>query len=534
MPIINGQKMACAPCIRGHRSTKCNHFYERVMLPVRKPGRPLSSCPCPPGRPCVCGGVRVAIPKKQKCGCPTEAAKETEKHEKEPSPAETPTSPTRQSFRVAKPNGSKASTRKHSVDLVNLERMDPNSINVISATSNNGNSNGSSNGKPTPSNTGPQIDAPQTDVAGFQPPQESMPAGPGNAYGSPQSSSYGSPVPYSMGLQYAQAGQFQHAMLEMENGGLYQASTRSLAATMPPPFINGCHTATPLNSPPQAAMPSPSSISKTNGVSSQNGSCCTNEAQVSHPTPNAGMVSQQGYGQSFVPQPPAASCCGSKAQSQFMNTSNVPTPHQQQQVYGQTFMPQFQYPTVFTYPGDYGSWQHPIDPRIWQQVAAQTSMQVSLGAPMAPLANGGGAGEVGTSHQCNCGEGCQCVGCLAHPFNAQMFQYVNNAYSGSNGSSPGAADTSGGGGGGGGGGGEWGQQQMQTVAAGHESPVEAPTPAASEGSPPLEEQFLSTMDYFFVNLPISGLCGGSLESCPCGDSCNCPGCLVHNVPLQQA
>jgi hypothetical protein len=102
-----------------------------------------------------------------------------------------------------------------------------------------------------------------------------------------------------------------------------------------------------------------------------------------------------------------------------------------------------------------------------------------------------------------------------------MFQYVNNAYNGSNGSSPGAADAPGGGG------------QTQTLAAGQDSPAEAPTPAGSEGSPPREEQSLSTMDYFFVNLPMSGLCGGSLESCPCGDDCDCPGCLVHNIPLHQ-
>ncbi|KAK3303316.1 uncharacterized protein B0T15DRAFT_539830 [Chaetomium strumarium] len=514
------------------------------MLPVRKPGRPLSSCPCPPGRPCVCGGVRVAIPKKQKCGCPSEGANDTEKDEKEPSPAETPASPSRQSFRVAKPNGSKASTRKHSVDLVNLERMDPNSINVIAATSSNGTSNGTTNGTAMPSNGGSQLEVPRTGEAGYQPPQETMPAGPGNAYASPESSSYGSPMPYTMGLQYTQADQHQHAMPEMENSGLYPgATTRSLAATMPPPFISGCcHTATPLNSPPLAAMQSPSSVPKPNGGSPQNGSCCASKAQVSHSAPNSGMVSQQGYTQSFIPQPSTSSCCGSKAQAQFMNTSNVPMTHHQQQVYGQPYVPQFQCPTVFTYPGDYGSWQQPVVPRIWQQVAAQTSMHVALGAPpMAPLSNGGGTGEVGTSHECNCGPGCRCVGCIAHPFNAQMFQYVNNAYSGSNGSSPGAADISGGGGGGAGGGeGEgWGQQQQtqqtqQTVTGGQESPAEAPTPAGSEGSPHLEEQFLSSMDYFFVNLPISGLCGGSLESCPCGDSCNCPGCLVHNVPLQQA
>ncbi|KAI5841742.1 hypothetical protein DFP73DRAFT_480624, partial [Morchella snyderi] len=32
------------PCIRGHRSSKCNHS-DRVLVQVRKPGRPLSSCP---------------------------------------------------------------------------------------------------------------------------------------------------------------------------------------------------------------------------------------------------------------------------------------------------------------------------------------------------------------------------------------------------------------------------------------------------------------------------------------------------------
>ncbi|KAI1341297.1 hypothetical protein F5Y15DRAFT_30256 [Xylariaceae sp. FL0016] len=46
MPIFqNGKKMACEPCIRGHRSTNCTHADSRVMLEVRKPGRPLSHCP---------------------------------------------------------------------------------------------------------------------------------------------------------------------------------------------------------------------------------------------------------------------------------------------------------------------------------------------------------------------------------------------------------------------------------------------------------------------------------------------------------
>ncbi|RAL59213.1 hypothetical protein DID88_006668 [Monilinia fructigena] len=43
--------MSCEPCIRGHRSTKCTHANERLMVPVRKPGRPLSACPHPRDQP---------------------------------------------------------------------------------------------------------------------------------------------------------------------------------------------------------------------------------------------------------------------------------------------------------------------------------------------------------------------------------------------------------------------------------------------------------------------------------------------------
>ncbi|KAH7563702.1 hypothetical protein J3E72DRAFT_204937 [Bipolaris maydis] len=38
------KKVACGACIRGHRSSKCDHI-GRVLLEVRKPGRPLGICP---------------------------------------------------------------------------------------------------------------------------------------------------------------------------------------------------------------------------------------------------------------------------------------------------------------------------------------------------------------------------------------------------------------------------------------------------------------------------------------------------------
>ncbi|KAH8684398.1 copper fist DNA binding domain-containing protein [Tricladium varicosporioides] len=43
MPLINGYKYSCEPCIRGHRATSCAHT-DRILIEVRKPGRPLESC----------------------------------------------------------------------------------------------------------------------------------------------------------------------------------------------------------------------------------------------------------------------------------------------------------------------------------------------------------------------------------------------------------------------------------------------------------------------------------------------------------
>ncbi|KAF2451799.1 hypothetical protein P171DRAFT_12044 [Karstenula rhodostoma CBS 690.94] len=73
---VNGEKkkVACGPCIRGHRSSKCDHR-DRVLVEVRKPGRPLSSCPHPTGS-CSCERVVInyTIPKSSECACPSDAA----------------------------------------------------------------------------------------------------------------------------------------------------------------------------------------------------------------------------------------------------------------------------------------------------------------------------------------------------------------------------------------------------------------------------------------------------------------------------
>ncbi|KAL1953437.1 hypothetical protein VTO42DRAFT_2815 [Malbranchea cinnamomea] len=65
-----GAKWACEPCIRGHRSSKCQHF-DRLMMKVPKAGRPLAKCPHPKGT-CSCQKVyafMVRIPKGSTCLC---------------------------------------------------------------------------------------------------------------------------------------------------------------------------------------------------------------------------------------------------------------------------------------------------------------------------------------------------------------------------------------------------------------------------------------------------------------------------------
>lgn len=114
-------------CIRGHRSTKCNHV-TRPMIPVKKPGRPLSTCAAR-GKGCQCMKVTIAIPKKSKCGCGVPESKTNGKGSpvmSMPSTTETFTSPTRTaSFRVQK------STVPMPYDISHLMMMNPNTLDAL-------------------------------------------------------------------------------------------------------------------------------------------------------------------------------------------------------------------------------------------------------------------------------------------------------------------------------------------------------------------------------------------------------------------
>lgn len=310
---------------------------------------------------------------------------------------------------------------------------------------------------------------------------------------------YGTPLPYDMSLQYSQSHAVPHQEIKVE-----ESISAPLSTTMPPPpFANGGkHSrSASLNGHGPLLDLGPSPMVKTNGTTTSTpGSCCGGGSKDA----SALSTPQSNFEKPFVPD--------------YLKQPGLDS---------------FSFhPTVFTYPANYGSWQHPINPEIWQQVASQPNMSVD--APLAMTSANGTPEVFGTSHECSCGEGCQCVGCLAHPFNDQMFQYVNNAYTenpvngsgsslGRNGSGSTSSCC---------GNGDPAAAPGQTQVAAPESPPEAQTP--SEGSLN-EEQSLSTVDYFFVNIPLrmDGSCGGNINSCPCGDDCECIGCLVHNTPVPE-
>lgn len=66
LPPISTDIGPSEPCIRGHRSSKCQHF-DRLMMKVPKAGRPLAKCPHPKGT-CSCQKLyafMIRIPKGQ-------------------------------------------------------------------------------------------------------------------------------------------------------------------------------------------------------------------------------------------------------------------------------------------------------------------------------------------------------------------------------------------------------------------------------------------------------------------------------------
>ncbi|KAI9480102.1 copper fist DNA binding domain-containing protein [Coemansia mojavensis] len=74
--IVDGQKLACLPCIRGHRVSNCQHT-NRELLKVRPKGRPSTQCS-------KCRELRRTRKAHVKCIC---AELKADNVDKDPEPA---------------------------------------------------------------------------------------------------------------------------------------------------------------------------------------------------------------------------------------------------------------------------------------------------------------------------------------------------------------------------------------------------------------------------------------------------------------
>lgn len=467
------------------------------MVPVRKPGRPLSACPHPRDQACGCGSVTAAISRKQKtCHCGGEDAASRPDGASTPlrptsSPGTELSSPTRYTFKVGKPKP--ASGRKASFDLANLERMD----------------------------------ASQLYIQPYDPPQMPLQFQNGYAMAAPPMygyvPQYAQPqAPFMLPLQPPPPSMPRNGTHAYANGGLPHASLgalmeRSLAT--PPTSFGSAEAGTLIGG---AADGPETTFKHAHASPAPNGdACCA-------PKPGGHKHTSSSSSTSELSEAPTTGGCSSRASKTESMASTPTTPQMDPRLGSQNgihfnpvLYPQFPpQPTVFTYPATYGSFQNPLQPSAWRQSlrtnhCSQSSFppgQLPIDAPLAP-------GSLETILSCCCGDSCQCVGCAAHPYNAATQDYVRSACNTqeSGTGEPYAHGLSNGTGTGNG-----------VVAASHPSAEAASSPTAhtpsSTTSGAGEEQTLPAADFFFVSYPFSGDgCGGDTRSCPCGDDCECLG-----------
>ncbi|KAI0888233.1 uncharacterized protein GGS22DRAFT_95026 [Annulohypoxylon maeteangense] len=469
MPIVNGQKMACQPCIRGHRSTKCTHGGDRMLVPVRKPGRPLSTCPHPPGKDCQCRNVTAAIPKGVACRC---GGSQGVKPNGTPTlvkaePSENaPLSPTKQaSFRVQKP--ATKPNRKQSLDAsVALQRMDSNNLNLQNGA--NEYLAQSANGV-TSSNWGSFVSPLQNGAN----PYSTYPSMTSRLEGTMDSS-----------ILHINGGLADIAPNLSSGNGISDHSTVSSGTLTPGTSDSPYHTPTSSNGEPSQEL----SLEPP-------GSCCSQRMQQPQQVPN--RMQFQGHLQSGPRESP--NMMGYAPQVTIRNGSMMEQVPTQVTVNQQLYtVNNYAQAGLFSDNLSFGTPQLPLQQAQWEQLMAN----------FMPQAGSNEGGPSYTNHVCDCGPGCECLGCASHPYNQVSIQYVREAMALQESLSNGSLDTP--------------TPIADPPLVGEASPPPTHSPAETE-SPGANELNLSPSEFLFVDYG-SGICG-------CGDDCACVNCMIHRDPL---
>ncbi|KAH6652506.1 hypothetical protein BKA67DRAFT_292431 [Truncatella angustata] len=446
MPLINGQKMACEPCIRGHRSTTCNHASERVMVPVRKPGRPLNECPHPRGSNCECRDLTVAIPRKRKCECAGDKS------------AAPKTSITQTSAEASRP-GSATPVKEQPSEVssccqpkAQVHAASPANIPLGSTVSI------------------PMVPAP----APVPNPATQTPLTPLNGTGAPQWNT-------TWNLNFT-------SLNQAPIGYPFQGFAGSSPQTPQPPLVNQTIQTTQPSQPAHSMLPGPkksdsddeaegrtsgedTSSSSTNDEVPARSSCCsTRSGSTTQFAPSPGTTSPESSASSYAGHSRSSSKSRTTPRLRMdrQNTSSRngaipqtipdtanrnPFPVMVQSPVSQMSMqPITAHPPACTNCGHnqpamliylpFGALAQPVGfagtggpvyvvqqpPPMNVAPPPEYPRQPPVTAITVPM--GGCASDttgLGTIHECNCGPGCECIGCIAHPFNAATQEYIRSA-----------------------------------------------------------------------------------------------------------
>ncbi|KAI1091061.1 hypothetical protein F5B19DRAFT_460183 [Rostrohypoxylon terebratum] len=447
-----------------------------MLVPVRKPGRPLSTCPHPPGKSCQCRSVTAAIPKGSTCRCGGSQGIKTNGTPtlvKAEPPDNAPLSPAKQaSFRVQKPAAKP--TRKQSTDAsVALQRMDANNLNLQNGASeylaSNGNANGNANGNGNGvvhSNWGSYV----------QPLQNG--ANPYSTYPSMTSRLEG---PMGSSILHINGGLNDIVPSIPSGNGISDHSTVSSGTLTPGTSDSPYHTPTSSTGDPAQEL-----------TLEPPGSCCSRRPQQPQQMPT--QMHFQGHIQN-----------GSRETTNMMGYGHQVTMGNgtmMEQVPGQVAVNQQLYPVNNYAQQDlysdhlvFGTPQLPLQQAQWEQLMAN----------LLPQSNGGPGY---TNHVCDCGPGCECLGCASHPYNQVSIQYVREAMALQESMSSGSANTP--------------TPIADPSLVGEASPPPNNNSPAEADSPGANELNLSPSEFLFVDYG-SGMCG-------CGDDCACVNCMIHRDP----
>ncbi|WEW56654.1 hypothetical protein PRK78_002102 [Emydomyces testavorans] len=507
-----GAKWSCEPCIRGHRSSKCQHF-DRLMMKVPKAGRPLAKCPHPKGT-CSCQKIyafMVRIPKGSTCLCrplyqvPMPGSEPGQSSGKVSPKSSPPLSGAQSSIGPLPAGGPPNRVQKRSKRQNSIQSSSETVAKGLAALSEASEETRKEAAKPTPRHA--DVHTPTSTSSCH------MPIVPIEAYRH-------NPIPVRT--------DYVHRPLSIPSTNSYSTSTTTFQQN------DGGFPQGPAPSIPQCPAPccSKAENSDSDGTGAKNTARQLRNPALGYPSTQESYTFGS-FGQEPLMLPKHAGPRKETPSSLISRTSNMSA------VSMTAFSNPFSLPNV-SYSGPHVSPNDAGRSSLTQNVSSNSSN---------PFPQNYFGLESQPGHNCGCGDGCQCLGCASHPFNETTRHYIqemgymmtfgNDDEGDNQPKSPyGTHDFSK----------TFESNSYQPSTFGqnnsHEhfsgdltnQPVTSLVNDAALPSPVLygqnyerlmEPTAYYTLEYS-VGMPDLALCTNIMGTCQCGISCKCIGCLTHD------